>query len=64
MQIIITLTNIIADLMGCPEECTPEDTECIACRAKAKKYASYIVYIGAAAIILYIAIQLKHLLGK
>ena len=48
--IVDWLASIIEDLMGCLEEDT-------ACQAKARSYAAKIIYIGAAAIILIVAIK-------
>ena len=48
--IIDGLASIFEDLMGCLEE---DDV----CKAKARSYAAKVIYIGAAAIILIVAIK-------
>ena len=57
MGIIDSIASFIADLLGCTED----DVECL---AKSRKYATWIIIIIIAAIILLIAPKIYRLLKK
>ena len=61
MSIIETISSFISDLLGC-DELTGD--ELVACKAKAKKYATWIIIIIIIVIILLVAPKVYRLLKK
>lgn len=57
MSIIETISEFIADLLGC----TPDDTECL---AKARKYATWLILIIIIAIILLVLPKIYQIVKK
>lgn len=64
MGIIDDIAGFIEDLLGCPEECgsssDPGYEDCIACKAKSKKYATWLIFIIVLAIILAVAPKIYY----